>query len=89
MTIVPPCAVSLPIKAAGRPSISTVAEPLTIVSGGPTHTHISVTRAAGKPPIKTVGAPGPTTGPPTCGITPSTIGHSCMDVKVAAGGIGL
>ena len=61
----PPCAVVSPIRAAGLPAINTVADPLTIVSGGPTQTQLSVTTAAGIPPISTVGAPGPTMGPPT------------------------
>lgn len=36
MTITPPCAVVSPCLAAGAPPIITVAEPCTIVSGGPT-----------------------------------------------------
>jgi len=58
-----------------------------MVSGGPTHTQLSPTTAAGKPPIRTVGAPGPTTGPPTWGIggTPGVcIGQVCKSVILAA-----
>ena len=32
-------------------------DPFTILSGGPTQTHIDPTVAAGKPPIRTVGTP--------------------------------
>src|SRR5438034_225244 len=39
-----------------------------ITSGGPTHTHMSPTRAAGMPPIKTGIPPGGRMGPPTCGM---------------------
>src|SRR6266478_2176557 len=45
----PPWAVTSPIRAAGKPPISTVGEAFTITSGGPTHTAISVIRAAGNP----------------------------------------
>ena len=38
-----------------------------MVSGGPTQVHISPTTAAGILPINTLGTPGPTIGPPTCG----------------------
>jgi hypothetical protein len=89
-TIVPPCAVVSPILHAGLPQISTVAEPFTIESGGPTQTHMSPTTAAGNPPISTVGTPGPITGPPTWGIggRPGVcIGQVCMSVNLAAGGI--
>jgi hypothetical protein len=70
--------------------IITVGEPMAMVSGGPTQVHISVDRAAGNPPIKTVGQPGGKIGPPTCGTggTPGvTIGQTCMSVMRAAGGI--
>ncbi len=91
ITIVPPCAVVSPIRAAGFPPIITVAEPFTIASGGPTQTQLSPTTAAGNPPISTVGAPGPTTGPPTCGIGDGNagvcIGQVCISVILAAGGI--
>src|SRR5579859_3308257 len=68
--------------------IMTVGQPITIVEGGPTHTHISPTRAAGIPAINTSGLPGPIIGPPTWGIggTPGvTIGQTCMSVRRAAG----
>ena len=77
------------MRAAGGPPTSTVIEPFTIVSGGPTQTHMLPTFAAGIMAIMTVGAPGPTIGPPTCGIggTPGvTIGHTCMSVRREAGG---
>jgi hypothetical protein len=59
-----PWAVWSPILAAGIPIIITDDDPFTIVSGGPTHTSISPTLAAGREPINTVGAPGPIMGPP-------------------------
>ena len=86
-TIVPPCAVESPNRAAGIPPISTDDEPTTIESGGPTQVHISPKIAAGIPAIKTVGTPGPMTGPPTCGTVPVTIGQTCISVILAAGGI--
>src|SRR6186713_1270703 len=55
-TIVPPCAVMSPMRAAGGPPTSTVIEPFTIVSGGPTHTHMLPTLAAGIIAMITVGA---------------------------------
>ena len=68
----PPWAQVSPIRAAGRPPISTVAEPFTMVSGGPTQTAMSEATAAGMPPISTVGTPGPVIGPPVlpvgCGL---------------------
>src|SRR5690348_14584458 len=75
------------MRAAGLPPMSTVGEPMMIVSGGPTQVHMSPMRAAGRPPIRTVGAPGGRIGPPTCGFGPSNIGHVCMSVMRAAGGI--
>src|SRR6185436_6203080 len=75
------------MRAAGLPPISTVDEPLAIVSGGPTHVHMLPTVAAGRPPIRTVGTPGGRIGPPTCGTGPVVIGHVCMSVMRAAGGI--
>jgi hypothetical protein len=42
-----------------------VGEPIAITSGGPTHTHMSPTRAAGILPISTVGQHGGIIGPPT------------------------
>ncbi len=64
-TILPPCAVVSPIRAAGLPPIITVAEPFTMASGGPTQVAMSPTTAAGMFPIKTFGTPGPVIGPPT------------------------
>ena len=91
LTIEPPCAVLSPMRAAGLPPIITVAEPLMMVSGGPAQTHISPTTAAGILPISTFGTPGPTTGPPTCGIGEGNagvcMGQVCMSVILAAGGI--
>jgi hypothetical protein len=55
ITIEPPWAVVSPMRAASRPPISTVGDPFTITSGGPTQTAVSVTRAAGMKPIITVG----------------------------------
>ena len=66
--ILPPCAVVSPILAAGFLHIITVEDPITIESGGPTHTQLSPITAAGILPMSTVGAPGPTMGPPTWGI---------------------
>src|SRR5688572_18457873 len=87
MIIIPPCAVESPIRAAGIPPMSTVADPLMMLSGGPVHTHISPIRAAGNPPIKTVTEPGGNTGPPTCGTVPVTIGQTCMSLTLAANDI--
>ena len=84
-TMLPPCAVISPIRAAGCPPIRTVKLPSTITSGGPTHTHMSPTLAAGSPPIKTVGQPGGRMGPPTCGTSTVTIGQTCMSETLAAG----
>src|SRR5688500_12431676 len=92
MTITPPCAVLSPMRAARRLLMSTVVEPLTMTSGGPTQRHLSVTRAAGRKPMITLGEHVGRIGPPTCGIggTPGvTIGQVCMSVKRAAGGIAL
>jgi hypothetical protein len=89
-TMLPPWAVESPIRAAGLPPIKTVAEPLTMESGGPTQTHISPITAAGIPPMMTVGTPGPSTGPPTWGIGGSpgvTMGHTWRSVSLAAGGM--
>ena len=51
----------------------------------------SPTYAAGSLPIRTVAAPGPTIGPPTWGIGDGQagvcIGHVCISVNLAAGGI--
>ncbi len=65
MTMTPPCAVVSPMRAAGIPPIITEVEPFAITSGGPAHTHKSLTRAAGIPPIITVTAQGGKIGPPT------------------------
>src|SRR5262245_56945929 len=56
-----------------------------MTSGGPAQTAMSTTRAAGRPPMRTVGHPGPVTGPPTCGTRTVTIGQTCMSVSRAAG----
>ena len=88
--MLPPWAQVSPIRAAGLPPISTVLEPIAMVSGGPTQVHESPITAAGSFPIITVGTPGPTIGPPTCGIggTPGVcIGQVCISVNRAAGGI--
>jgi hypothetical protein len=72
------------------PPIITDEDPFTIVSGGPTQTSMSPTRAAGNPPINTLGWPGPVIGPPTCGMGGSPgvcIGHAWKSVSRAAGGI--
>src|ERR1039457_1684668 len=87
ITMDPPWAVMSPMRAASRPPIMTVLEPIAITSGGPTHTSISVTRAAGRKPIITVGQQGPAIGPPTCGTKTVTMGHTCMSVSRAASGI--
>jgi hypothetical protein len=75
------------MRAAGLLLISTVAEPLMMTSGGPTQIAWSPRVAAGKLPIKTVGAPGGAMGPPTWGTIPVTMGQVCMSVIRAAGGI--
>lgn len=67
-TMVPPCAVVSPIRAAGFPPIITIEDPFTILSGGPTQTQLSPMTAAGSLPIRTVGTPGPIIGPPTWGM---------------------
>ena len=85
----PPWAVLSPIRAAGRPPTSTVAEPFTMASGGPAQVAESPMTAAGCPPISTVATPGPVTGPPTCGLGPagvgSCMGQVCMSPTRAAG----
>src|SRR5688572_5868674 len=68
--------------------IMTVADALTITSGGPTQTHMSVMRAASRPPMMTLGEHGPEIGPPTCGtggVPGVAIGQRCMSVIRAAG----
>src|SRR3954453_1592014 len=89
--MVPPCAVVSPTRAAGLWAIMTFIEPMAMVSGGPVHTHMSPTTAAGIFPISTVGTPGPVIGPPTCGIggVPGVcIGQTRMSPRRAGGGIG-
>jgi hypothetical protein len=65
----------------------TVPDPAIMVSGGPVHVSISPTFAAGDPAISTVGAPGGSTGPPTCGTVPVIIGQICISPTLAAIGI--
>src|ERR1700735_1199384 len=72
------------MRACGILMVNTVNDPSTITSGGPTQTAISVTRAAGRPPISTVGARGARMGPPTCGTRTVTMGQTCMSVNLAA-----
>ena len=55
--IMPPWAVESKSLAAGMLPMSTVAEPLMMVLGGPTQTAGSPKRAAGRLPISTVGQP--------------------------------
>jgi len=52
-----------------------------MTSGGPTQTAMSVTRAAGRPPIRTVGAQG-RNGPPTCewAACRGHHGQTCMSI---------
>src|SRR5215210_7322966 len=88
--MVPPCAVLSPMRAAGFLPIMTFVDPMTMLSGGPVHTHMSPTVAAGMPLISTVGTPGPVIGPPTCGIggVPGVArGQTCMSPTRAAGGM--
>src|SRR5687768_8888827 len=83
LTTIPPCTLVSPILAAGLPPIKIPVDPNAIVSGGPTQVHISPITAAGIPPINTVGQPGPTMGPPTCGTGGNpgvTIGQVCISV---------
>lgn len=59
-----------------------------MVSGGPVQMAISPILAAGNPPMNTVGDPGGNMGPPTWGTGPGlVIGHTCMSVILAAGGM--
>src|SRR5579872_54615 len=76
-----------PIRAAGFPLMKTLGDPWTMVSGGPTQVAMLVTVAAGKPPMRTVGAPGGRMGPPTWGTIPLTLRQVCRSVILAAGGI--
>src|ERR1019366_3628993 len=84
-TMAPPCAVKSPMRACGILIVSTVNDPSTMTSGGPTQTAMSPTRAAGKPPISTVMAPGGRIGPPTCGTRTVTMGQTCMSLILDAG----
>src|SRR6266851_8615561 len=77
-TMTPPWAVGSPIRAAMRLLIRTVGEPMRITSGGPTQVAMSVMRAAGRPPMRTVGSQGGRIGPPARGTTPVTMGQTCM-----------
>jgi hypothetical protein len=87
-TITPPWAVMSPTRAAGLPPMSTVPEPVTMVSGGPAQTSISPITAAGMPPISTVLTQGPETGPPTWGEPPGfTIGQVWLSEILAAAGM--
>jgi hypothetical protein len=58
-----------------------------MVSGGPTQRALSPILAAGKNEINTVQQPGPIIGPPTCGIGPVIIGHTCKSKSLAANGM--
>lgn len=76
------------MRAAGLRLTSTVADPLMMVAGGPTHCEMSDTMACGISPVITFGEQGPIMGPPTWGIggVPGvTIGHIVMSLKRAAG----
>src|SRR5262245_21120189 len=73
----PPEAVRSATLAAGNPPIMTVVEPLTMASGP----QVSLKRAAGKPPINTVGAPGGRMGVGA----PSVAGLTIISVTRAAG----
>lgn len=79
MAIMPPWPVGSVIRAAGRPPMSTLSDPLTITSGTWPQAAASPTRAAGNPPISTVGQPGGRIGPPPC------TGHVCASLILAAG----
>ena len=83
-----------PILPPGAPTVLIGGLPAAVVggmctcTGPPAHTAMSPTRAAGRQPISTVGQPGGRIGPPTCGMSPVTIGQTCMSVMRAAGGMG-
>ena len=83
--MIPPWTHGSPTRAAGRPPIKTVGDPVRIMSGGPSQVARSPARAAGRPPINTVGHPGGRIGPPTCGTGPVDIGQVCISPKRAAG----
>jgi hypothetical protein len=74
--ITPPCIVLSPMRAAGSPHIITLPEPVAMLSTGPTQVAVSVTRAAGIPQARTVGAP-VMIGPPTCGTIAVVCGQVC------------
>src|ERR1700704_5098815 len=74
------------MRAAGILPMITVGDPFNTKSGGPLQISLSSTRDAGILPIFTVGQP-VMSGPPTCGTRTVTIGHTCMSVMRAAGGI--
>jgi hypothetical protein len=75
----PPDAVGSAILAAGIPPIRTVADPMMMASTP----HVSPSRAAGKPIISTVGAPGGMIGVGTPSVAVLTI----KSVTLAAGSI--
>jgi hypothetical protein len=77
------------MRAAGALPIMTVVDPMAMTSGGPEHTAMSPSRTAGMKPIFTVGQPGPVTGPPMCGTSAVTMGHTCISPIRAAGGMTL
>jgi hypothetical protein len=91
LAMLPPWAVASPILAAGLPPIITVAEAFTMAAGGPTQIQLSPITAAGSLPIKTLGTPGPTIGPPPWGTGTGkagvAIGQACRSVILAAGGM--
>jgi hypothetical protein len=66
--------------------MSTVGEPggMTVL-GGPVQVAMPLTVAAGRPPISTVGTPGGSNGPPTCGTVPVSAGQMCWSPTLAAG----
>lgn len=86
----PPWAVISSILTDGLFKNITVQLPFTIEPGGPIQMVKSpITDPGATPPIITVGAPGPTIGPPTCGIgiiNGVNIGQSCMPIKIGAAG---
>lgn len=82
--ILPPCSVESPSLAAFWPLMTTVAEPLVILSGGPQHRQADEFVAAGSPSISTSDEPC-RMGPPTCGTRPVHRGHTWRSVTRAAG----
>ena len=71
----PPWEVMSPMRAAGMLPIMTVADPLMMLSGGPTQTAMSPILAAGRLPISTVGQPGGRIGV----IGSATLVHALLD----------